>query len=178
MKKQKVIRVPKADAPAEKKIVFCISLYFAIPDRFSRQNFQFKPNLKVIADKRNFLESISDKLERDVFKTYLSSRKPKVDISVLLTKKTNSGVYLINKNLQRFVDEIMSDYEAGILKIQDYTKPLTQTQINKKINEFYKRTENNKRIPLREKSLKEITSDWKEKNAKFDQLSAQTGEEN
>lgn len=177
MKKQKVIRVPLAKAPTEKKIVFCISLYFAIPKVYSRQHYQFKTHLKAIADKRNFLESISDKLEKEIFKTYLSCRTPKVEISVLLTKKTNSGVYLINKNLQKLVDEIMIDYDNGILKVQAYTKPPTQTQINKKINEFYKKTGSNKRIPLREKSLREITSDWKEKNAKFNQLNPQTGEE-
>lgn len=178
MKKQKVIRVPLAKAPAEKKIVFCISLYFAIPKVYSRQHYQFKTHLKAIADKRNFIESISDKLEKELFRTYLTTKTPKVKISVLLTKKTNSGVYLINKNLQKLVDEIMTDYESGILKVQPYTKPRTKTELNKKINEYCKEHSINVQVPLRKPTVKEEFKKFKEKSSVIDQLNPQTGEEN
>lgn len=174
MKKQKVIRVPLAKAPAEKKIVFCISLYFAIPKVYSRQHYQFKTHLKAIADKRNFIESISDKLEKEIFKTYLSCRTPKVEISVLLTKKTNSGVYLINKNLQKLVDEIMVDYESGILKVQNYKKPRTETENNKFINEYCRKHKIGKQFPLRKPNPSEIFKRFKEKSAAFAQLNPQT----
>ena len=48
-----------------------------------------------------------------------------------------------------------------------------------KMDERIKKAEEETRESARrEKSLREITSDWKEKNAKFNQLNPQTGQQN
>jgi hypothetical protein len=168
MKKPIIKRVPPATAPTEKKIIFCISLYFSIPPVFSRQNVFFKANLNEIAKKRNFLEKIEDLQEREIFKTYLTTKIPKIDISREATGKTNSGAYLINRNLKNLVSEIMADYEAGILKVQTYTKPPPETQLNKKINDWCDKRNIPRKYPIKKPTLNQIVEDFRQKSRDID----------
>lgn len=148
--------IKPATAPTEKEIIFCISLYFGLPPKFSRCNILFKHYLKQITDKRQYFERISNPKEKEIFQTFLYKRIPKIEISKTLTNHTKKGVYLIDKNLSGLVSEIMKDYENGILQIVQYQKPLTKREIIKKANAKLKERGINIKIPLRKQSKREI----------------------
>ena len=151
---------PPIKAPSEKSLIFCISLYHPIPPVFSRQNYNFKPFLKSLFDTRQYLERVKDKKHRAILTDYLTTKAYKVEISVKHTGRSYWGIYIINGHLQKLVNEIMKDYEAGVLTIKEYKKPPTKTEINRKINDYYKSRGIEKKIPLREKSKREIKNEW------------------
>lgn len=152
--------IEPATAPAEKDIVFCISLYFGIAPKFSRSDILFKMYLREIAEKRKYFDSINNPKEKEVFKTYLYQSISKVETSKLLTNHTKTGVYLIDKNLRGLVTEIMKDYENGLLHVVEYQKPLTKREVIKKVNENLQQMGIDTKIPLRKKSDKEHLNDW------------------
>lgn len=151
---------PPIKAPSEKSLIFCMSLFHAIPPVFSRQNYNFKPFLKSLFDNRQYLERVKDKKHRAILTDYLTTKAYKVDISVKHTGRSYWGIYIINGHLQTLVNEIMKDYEAGILAVKEYKKPATPTEIKRKINDYCEKHDIPKKIPLREKSLKELKTDW------------------
>lgn len=168
-------KIQPTKAPAEKELIFCVSLYFAIPPKFSiRNNIIFKMYLWQIIEKRNFWEKIAEPNERNIFKYYLKSKDTKRRISVLETGRTNTGVYIINKNLQKLTEEIRKDYENGLLKIQEYKKPPTQREINRKLNECLKSQGIETRVPLRKKSKRELLNQWKKTSEKIRVLADKT----
>lgn len=153
-------KIKPENAPPEKQIVFCISLYFSIPKNFNRSNYLFKMYLQKIVENRFFMQTINNEPEKNLFKKYLSTQKTKRQISVEETKKTTSGVYLINKNLKQLVFEIMHDYKNGVLNIVEYKKPPTKREANRKTNEYLQEMGFTERIPLKKKSQKEVLKDW------------------
>lgn len=170
MKRNKI--VPE-NAPPEKEIIFCISLYFGVPKKFGRSLPLFKMYLKEIAEKRFFIQNIKDHTEKKLFEIYLSTMQTKREISLEVTRKTTIGVYLINRNLKKLVFEIMQDFENGLLQVQEYQRPQTKRQTTKKINEYLEKMGINKKIPLRKKSKRELLKDWE----KFSrELEAKTNE--
>lgn len=159
--------IKPVNAPKEKEIIFCISLYYGIPKQFNRQNFYFKPYLNEIAGKRNFIAKIPDNLERKVFERYLTTRKQKREISIEMTDKTTIGQYLINRNLQKLVSEIMQDYENGLLQVQEYKKPPTQRELDQKITELRHRLNLPPRKiskPLTKREINRKIKEWKKRH--------------
>lgn len=124
--------------PTEKEIIFCISLYFGISPRFTGKNLLYKDYLHRIADSRNYLQKIKNPTEKEMFLLYLTTSKPKLEISIEKTNKTNTGIFLINKNLQFLVSEIMQDYQKGYLKVKLYTQPLRKKTDNQYLSEWKK----------------------------------------
>ncbi len=125
-------------APTEKEIIFCISLYFGISPRFTGKNLLYKDYLHRIADSRNYLQKIKNPTEKEMFLLYLTTSKPKLEISIEKTNKTNTGIFLINKNLRFLVSEIMQDYEKGYLKVKLYIQPLRKKTDNQYLSEWKK----------------------------------------
>lgn len=152
--------IETATAPAEKDIVFCISLYFGISPKFNHSEILFKPYLKEIAEKRQYFQKITNAKEKEIFQTYLSQRISKIETSKTLINHTTKGVYLINKNLSGLIAEIMKDYENGLLQVVEYQKPPTKRELIKKANEKLKKMGIDTKIPLRKKSDKEHINDW------------------
>ncbi len=150
-------------APAEKEIIFCISLYFGIPPKFSRCDILFKPYLKAITDKRRYFEKISNPKEKEIFQTFIYKRISKIEISKTLINHTKKGVYLIDKNLSCLIAEIMKDYENGLLQVIEYQKPPTKRELLKNLNEKLQNCGLNIKIPLRKQSKKEIINNWRKK---------------
>lgn len=159
--------IPPANAPTEKEIIFCISLYFGIPPKFSRCDILFKPYLKEIAEKRRYFDKISNPKEKEVFKTFLNERIPKLEISKKITNHTKKGVYLIDSNLRNLVCEIMKDYENGLLEIIQYQKPPTNRELLKNLNEKLQKRGIDIKIPLRKQSKREIINKLRKKTNKI-----------
>ena len=155
--------IKPATAPPEKEIIFCISLYFGVPPKFSHSDILFKPYLKQITEKRRYFEKIINPKEKEIFKTYIYNRISKIETSKTLTNHTKKGVYLIDKNLSGLITEIMKDYENGLLQVIEYQKPITKREIIKKANEKLKERGINIKIPLRKRSKKELLNDWRKK---------------
>lgn len=155
-------------APPEKQIIFCISLYFSIPKKFNRSISLFKIYLNEIAEKRSYLDKIKDATQKSIFKIYLTSKKTKREISVSETNKSTSGVYLINRNLQNLVNEIMQDFESGLLKVQPIKKKPTKRDMIRKLNEDLQKIGYDIKIPLRKPSQREYLSDWRKFSTKID----------
>lgn len=156
--------IEPATAPAEKDIIFCISLYFAIHPKFNRSEILYKYYLNDIAIKRNFLLSIDNPKDREIFMSFLNDRKSKVQISKDLTNHTTKGVYIINKNLKLLVSAILEDHKNGLLEVKQYQKPQTQRKKNRKANEYLKKIGSSIRIPLRKPSEKEVLKKWQKTN--------------
>lgn len=156
--------IEPATAPAEKDIIFCISLYFAIHPKFNRSEILYKFYLNNIAIKRNFLLSINNTKEREILTSFLNDQKSKLQISKDLTNHTTKGVYLINKNLQLIVSAILQDHKNGLLEVRQYQKPQTQREKNRKANEYLKKIGSSVRIPLRKPSAKEALKKWQKTN--------------
>lgn len=130
--------IPQTSAPTDKEIIFCISLYFSIDEKFTRKNLLFKYYLNEVAKQNRFIDKITNQTEKVIFKTYLTTEISKVNISRDQLAVTNSGVYLINKNLKILVSEIMQQYEKGHLKIKEHMKqPIRKTK-----KQFLKEWEN------------------------------------
>ena len=130
--------IAPATAPTEKEIIFCISLYFGIPPTFTGKNLLYKDYLHRIADSRNYLQKIKNPTEKEMFHLYLTTSKPKLEISIEKTNKTNTGIFLINKNLRFLVSEIMKDYEKGYLKMKPYKEPARKKTNKQHLNEWKK----------------------------------------
>lgn len=166
--------IKPVSAPTEKEIIFCISLYFGIPQSFSRCDILFKTYLKEIAEKRRYFDKIKNPKEKEVFQTFFNRRIPKLEISKELTNHTKKGVYLIDSNLKNLVAEIMKDYEKGLLQVIQYQKPLTKRQIIKKANTKLKERGIDIKIPLRKQSKREIVNSWRKRkeeiNSKINDL--------
>lgn len=156
--------IEPATAPAEKDIIFCISLYFAIHPKFNRSEISYKFYLNNIAIKRNFLLLINNPKEREIFTSFLNDQKSKVQISKDLTNHTTKGVYIINKNLKLLVSAILQDHKNGLLEVKEYKKPPTKREINRKANEYLKKIGSSIRIPLRKPSAKEAFKKWQKTN--------------
>lgn len=161
--------IEPATAPSEKEIIFCISLYFGISPKFTRQHGLYKLYLKQIADKRDFLNKILIPTERHLFNLFLTSAKPKLNISIDTIGKTRIGVYLINKNLCLLMSGIRQDYENGLLAVQEYQKPPTKRDKIKQANEYLKEMGIDAKIPLRKKSKKEIINEWQNFHQNFEE---------
>lgn len=163
-------------APTEKEIIFCISLYFAIAPKFSKEQISYKFYLNEIVNTRQYLLKIQNPKEREVFMCFLSEQKSKLQISKELTNHAKKGVYLIDKNLQLLIYEIMQDYKNGFLQVKEYQKPKTQREKTHQANEYLKEIGSPHRIPLREPSQREILSKWEKYKNKIDQKATKTSQ--
>lgn len=159
--------IERTTAPAEKEIIFCISLYFPISPKFTSKQISYKFYLDEIVRQRKYFLKIENPKEREIFMSFLTERKSKLQISKELTNHSKKGIYIIDMNLQNLVSEILQDYENGILQVKEYQKPLTQRKKNRKANEYLKKIGSTQRIPLRQPSKREILNKLKKS---FNQL--------
>lgn len=150
--------------PTQKEIIFCISLYVAIRPKFSRSDILYKPHLQEIVNARSFYNKVA-KEDLPIFREYIQTRQSKLIISKkYFDGHTSKGGNLINKYLLQLVQEIMQDYENGLLTVREYQKPILKGSraYNKRINELAEKMGLNIRVPLRKKSTKEILKDWRQ----------------
>ena len=149
--------------PAKKDLIFCISLYFGIPAKFSITKIDFRMHLSDIVRKRKFIERVVSEKEKPTFEAYIYTLPfiSKVEAGKRYLNSGHKGNKLINKYLRLLVEEIKQDFEAGKLQVQTYIKPPkppTKRDTIRKLNAYYKKHGINKHIPLRKPSKREIYS--------------------
>lgn len=154
---------PQIPPPAKKDLIFCISLYFGIPAKFSITKIDFRMHLSDIVRKRKFIERVVSEKEKATFEAYIYTLPfiSKVEAGKRYLNSGHKGNKLINKYLRLLVEEIKQDFEAGKLQVQTYIKPPkppTKRDTIRKLNAYYKKHGINKHIPLRKPSKREIYS--------------------
>lgn len=154
---------PQIPPPAKKDLIFCISLYFGIPAKFSITKIDFRMHLSNIVRKRKFIERVVSEKEKATFEAYIYTLPfiSKVEAGKRYLNSGHKGNKLINKYLRLLVEEIKQDFEAGKLQVQTYIKPPkppTKRDTIRKLNAYYKKHGINKHIPLRKPSKREIYS--------------------
>ena len=154
---------PQIPPPAKKDLIFCISLYFGIPTKFSITKIDFRMHLSDIVRKRKFIERVVSEKEKPTFEAYIYTLPfiSKVEAGKRYLNSGHKGNKLINKYLCLLVEEIKQDFEAGKLQVQTYIKPPkppTKRDTIRKLNAYYKKHGINKQIPLRKPSKREIYS--------------------
>ena len=154
---------PQIPPPAKKDLIFCISLYFGIPPKFSITKIDFRMHLRNIVKKRKFIERVVSENEKPTFEAYIYTLPfiSKVEAGKQYLNSGYKGSKLINKYLRLLVEEIKQDFEAGKLEVQTYVKPPkppTKRDTIRKLNAYFEKYGINKRIPLRKPSKREIYS--------------------
>lgn len=147
--------------PTEKELIFCISLYFGLPPKFTRYNILFRYYLRQIYIVRHFDKRIK-KEDKAIFWDYIKSHESKINLSRKYYNHTRKGQSIINYYLHLLVDEIKKDYNSGTLTVQPYEPPKRETKrdIIRKLNAYYQKRGINKRLPLRKKSNRELIKDY------------------
>lgn len=154
---------PQIPPPAKKDLIFCISLYFGIPAKFSITKIDFRMHLSDIVRKRKFIERVVSEKDKATFEAYIYTLPfiSKVEAGKRYLNSGHKGNKLINKYLRLLVEEIKQDFEAGKLQVKTYIKPPkppTKRDTIRKLNAYYKKHGINKHIPLRKPSKREIYS--------------------
>lgn len=147
--------------PLQSDLIFCISLYFGIPPKFSITKIDFRMHLRNIVKKRKFIERVVSENEKPTFEAYIYTLPfiSKVEAGKQYLNSGYKGNKLINKYLRLLVEEIKQDFEAGKLQVQAYVKPPkppTKRDTIRKLNAYFEKYGINKRIPLRKPSKREI----------------------
>lgn len=153
---------PQIPPPAKKDLIFCISLYFGIPAKFSITKIDFRIHLSDIVRKRKFIERVVSEKEKATFEAYIYTLPfiSKVEAGKRYLNSGHKGNKLINKYLRLLVEEIKQDFEAGKLQVKTYIKPPkppTKRDTIRKLNAYYEKHGINKRLPLRKASKKELS---------------------
>ena len=154
---------PQIAPPLQSDLIFCISLYFGIPPKFSITKIDFRMHLRDIVKKRKFIERVVSENEKPTFEAYIYTLPfiSKVEAGKQYLNSGYKGSKLINKYLRLLVEEIKQDFEADKLEVQTYVKPPkppTKRDTIRKLNAYFEKYGINKRIPLRKPSKREIYS--------------------
>lgn len=154
---------PQIAPPLQSDLIFCSSLYFGQPAKFSIIKIDFRMHLKDIITERNFIARVVSEQDKPIFKAYVNTLPfiSKVEAGKQYLNSGHKGSKLINKYLRLLVEEIKQDFEAGKLQVQTYVKPPkppTKRDTIRKLNAYFEKYGINKRIPLRKPSKREIYS--------------------
>lgn len=154
---------PQIAPPLQSDLIFCSSLYFGQPAKFSIIKIDFRMHLKDIITERNFIARVVSEQDKPIFKAYVNTLPfiSKVEAGKQYLNSGHKGSKLINKYLRLLVEEIKQDFEAGKLEVQTYVKPPkppTKRDTIRKLNAYFEKYGINKRIPLRKPSKREIYS--------------------
>ena len=152
---------PQIAPPLQSDLIFCSSLYFGQPAKFSIIKIDFRMHLKDIITERNFIARVVSEQDKPIFKAYVNTLPfiSKVEAGKQYLNSGHKGSKLINKYLRLLVEEIKLDFEAGKLEVQTYVKPPkppTKRDTIRKLNAYFEKYGINKRIPLRKPSKREI----------------------
>lgn len=156
-------------APAEKDLVFCISLYFAIPPKFNRNSILFLYYLKQVALIHGTFSESKDTPETLIFRDWLDRKGSKLALSKQYYNHTRKGVNIINKQLTKIVASARKLYDLGFLKVKEYKAPVKRDsrEERKRINELAEKMGLSVRVPLRKLSKKErlrkALKEWEKK---------------
>lgn len=117
--------------------------------------------LTEIIQKRFFYEINYNRSGIAIFKSYMNGITNNVKtVGKQYNMNFKDVQIIVNDFLNLLISDILTDLEAGKLKINDFQpRPQTKTQITRKINEHLTKR-GLKPLPLRKKSLKEKLRDF------------------
>lgn len=156
-------------APKESEIIFTISLYFAVPPKFNRNNILFLYYLKRVALIHGTFYKDKESPEALIFRDWLDGKGSKLELSKQYYNHTRKGANIINKHLTEIVASARKLYDLGYLAVQEYKAPVKSgsREDRKRINALAEKMGLSFRVPLRKLSEKERTrkalKEWKKK---------------
>lgn len=140
---------PTQIEPNEDDLIKCVRLYFSVEAKFNKRSLLFKYYLNEVSKKRGFKLRTEKNKGSMLFFDWLDfmkigKTKNMYYLSLEHGFTATNGKNEIYKYLNMLVDEVLGDFEKGILKVKD----------------FY--------VPVRKKSKKQLVKQYLEFNKEFD----------